>query len=51
MTMRRKCVGSVEAEGEKAAVWMSLVKIIPILNRTLLFGWDVTKQEQFKSAF
>lgn len=51
MTMRRKCVGSVKAEGEKAAVWMSVEKIIPILNRTLLFGWDVTKREQFKSAF
>lgn len=51
MTMRRKCVGSVKAEGEKAVVWMSVEKIIPILNRTPLFGWDVTKQEQFKSAF
>lgn len=51
MTMRRKCVGSVKAEGEKAEVWMSVEKIIPILNRTPLFGWDVTKQEQFKSAF
>lgn len=51
MTIRRKCVGSVKAEGEKAVVWMSVEKIIPILNRTLLFGSDVTKQEQFKSAF